>query len=147
MQLANLKIIGGDGFDSNLLQGQGGGPDATLAANFPQDMQRLTFTAFAHPDEWTFLNVPQNQRPTFFANWSNTYQKAPPLAENAPPPGTDAILTYDAVQVIVKAATLVSTPLTGQALRNALASLGHGKVPAFQGVSGRITFDNQGNPD
>ncbi len=144
--LANLKILSGNALDANLLLGQGDGPDAAIATNFPQDMQRLIFTAFAHPDEWTFLRVPQNQRPPLFTDWSNTYQNAPPLAENAPLPGSDAILTYDAVQVIIKAATFVPNSLTGQSVRDALASLGHGNVPAFQGASGSISFDNQGNP-
>ncbi len=144
--LANLKILGGDALYTNLLLGRGDDPDAALAAKFPQDMQRLLFTSFAHPDEWTFLHVPQKQQPAFFTNWSNTYQHALPPANNAFNPGNDPILTYDAVRVIAKATTLVSGSLTGQVLRNALASLGHGTVPAFQGVSGRITFDAQGNP-
>ncbi len=69
-----------------------------------------------------------------------------PLGHHAPPLENDTILTYDAVQVIRKAASLVSGPLTGQSVRNALASLGYGKVPAFQGASGSISFDSQGNP-
>ncbi len=144
--LTNLKILSGNTLDSNLLLGQGDGPDAVIATNFPQDMQRLIFTAFAHPDEWTFLRVPQNQQPPLFTDWSNTYQSAPPPAENAPLPGSDAILTYDAIQVIIKATTFVPDSLTGQSVRDALASLGHGNVPAFQGASGSISFDNQGNP-
>lgn len=144
--LTNLKILGGDALGTNLLLGQGNSPDAALATNFPQDMQRLIFTGFSHPDEWTFLKVPQNQQPTLFVNWSNSYQNVPPPAENAPPPENHAILTYDAVQIIAKAATLTPTSLTGQALRHALASFGHGTIPAFQGVSGRISFNDQGNP-
>ncbi len=50
------------------------------------------------------------------------------------------------MQVIANALALAPASLTGQGVRNALASLGHGKVPAFQGVSGRISFDSQGNP-
>lgn len=144
--LANLKILCGDAVDTNLLLGQGGGPDAAIASAFPQDMQRLTFTAFDHPDEWTFLGYPKNQQPAFFANWVNIFQSSTVAADNAPAPGDDAILTHDAVAVIAKAASYVQAPLTGQAVRDALASLGKGNIPAYQGVSGRILFDPQGNP-
>lgn len=143
--LANLKILGGDGLDTGLILGQGNGPDAAIAKDFPQDMRRLNFSAFAHPDEWSFLHLPQNQEPVFFHDWSSTYQ-GPTIANAAPDPGNDAILTYDATRVIINAAALVHGSLTGQAVRDTLASLGKGSVPAFKGVSGRIFFDAQGNP-
>src|SRR6266699_2971772 len=144
--LTNLRILCGDAVDTNLLLGQGSGPDATIASMFPQDMRRLTFTAFGHPDEWTFLGYPKNQQPLFFANWGSIYQSSTVAEDNAPPPGNDAILTHDAVTVIAKAATYVQGPLTGQAVRDALASLGRGNISAYQGVSGRILFDPEGNP-
>ncbi len=137
--LANLKILGGDGVDTNLLLGQGNSAEATIATNFPQDMQRLNFSAFADPGEWTFFKIPQNQQPPFFVDWSSTYS-------GNIQPGNDAILAYDAVQVIINAATLVPGNITGQAIRDALASIGQGKVPPYQGVSGRILFDDRGNP-
>jgi ABC-type branched-subunit amino acid transport system substrate-binding protein/serine/threonine protein kinase len=144
--LANFRILCGNAVDTNLLLGQGSDPDATIASTFPQDMQRLTFTAFSHPDEWTFLGYPKNQQPSFFANWVSIFQSSTVAADNAPAPGNDAILTHDAVAVIAKAASYVQGPLTGQAVRDALASLGRGNIPAYQGVSGRILFDPQGNP-
>jgi ABC-type branched-subunit amino acid transport system substrate-binding protein len=143
--LKNLKILGGDGLDTGLVLGQGIGPDAALAAKYPQDMQRLIFSAFGDPDEWAFLQIPSNQRPSFFSDWKNTYQSSTVTAP-APPPGNDAILTYDAVGVVIDAASLVHGSLTGQAIRDTLASLGTGKVPTFQGVSGQIHFGSDGNP-
>jgi ABC-type branched-subunit amino acid transport system substrate-binding protein len=144
--LADLKILGGDAIDTGLLLGQGNGPDAALARGFPQDMQRLIFTAFGHPAEWSFLKVPKGQQPPFFTDWSATYQSSSVENINAPAPGNDAILTYDALGVVLDAASLVKGALTGQAIRDALASLGQGTTPAYQGISGRILFDNQGNP-
>ncbi len=144
--LQHLKILGGDAVDTGLILGQGVGPDAAIARNFPQDMQRLSFTAFGHPDEWSFEHIPQNQQPDFFANWSSVYQSSAVTQNDAPPPGNDAILTCDAINVLIKAATLVHGPINGVAVRNALVSLGKGNVPAYQGVSGRILFDAQGNP-
>lgn len=143
--LKNLKILGGDGLDTGLVLGQGIGPDAALAAKYPQDMQRLIFSAFGDPDEWAFLQIPSNLRPSFFSDWKNTYQSSTVTAP-APPPGNDAILTYDAVGVVIDAASLVHGSLTGQAIRDTLASLGTGKVPTFQGVSGQIHFGSDGNP-
>ncbi len=132
--------------DTGLLLGQGNGPDAALAREFPQDMQRLIFTAFGHSAEWNVLKVAKSQQPPFFTDWSNTYQSSSVADVNAPNPGNDAILTNDAIGVILKAATLVQGTMTGQAIRDALASLGQGNVPAYQGISGRILFDTQGNP-
>ncbi len=144
--LQHLKILGGDAVDTGLILGQGEGPDAAIARNFPQDMQRLSFTAFGHPDEWTFEHIPQNQQPNFFAGWSSVYQSSAVTVDDAPAPGNDAILTYDAIHVIIKAATLVHGNLSGSAIRKSLDSLGKGNVPPYQGVSGRILFDAQGNP-
>ncbi len=144
--LAQLKILGGDGMATLVVLGQGSGPDVAIAAQFPQDMQRLIFTAFGDPDEWKFLHILQSHEPIFFIDWANTYQSSPIAANNADDPGNDAILTYDAMQVIIKAAGQVRGALAGQAIRDALASLGTGKIPAYQGVSGRIMFDSKGNP-
>lgn len=141
--LGSLRILGGDAVDTGLLLGQVNGPDAQLALQFPQDVQRLIFTAFGHPDEWSFLKIPQNQQPSFLGDWSKTYQSS---SVTAPAPGNDAILTYDAFCVIVRASSLVHGSLTGQAIRDALASLGTGTLPPYQGVSGQIHFDANGNP-
>ena len=143
--LKSLKILGGDGLDTGLVLGQGNGPDAALALKYPQDMQRLIFTAFGNPNEWAFLKITQNHWPTFFSDWATMYQSSTVTAP-APAPGNDAILTYDAVGVIINAASLVHSSLTGQAIRDALASLGTGKIPTFQGVSGQIHFGTDGNP-
>jgi ABC-type branched-subunit amino acid transport system substrate-binding protein/transcriptional regulator with XRE-family HTH domain len=144
--LAKLKILGGDALDTDLLLGQGSGADAQLVQQFPQDMQRLCFTAFAHADEWTFLHIPQRQQPAFFQDWAQVYQSSPIAADNAPPPAFDVLLTYDAVRIVSHVAHLVHGALTGQAVRNALVSLGKGKLPAYQGISGRILFNSMGDP-
>ncbi|MBE3560410.1 MAG: ABC transporter substrate-binding protein [Ktedonobacteraceae bacterium] len=144
--LANLSILGGDGLATALVLGQGQGADAQIAAAYPQDMRRLICTSFGDPNEWAFLQIPQSQQPTFFATWAAVYQSSAIAANQAPPPGNDALLTADAVQVLVKAITLTPENITGQSVRDALASLGKGNIPPFQGVSGRILFDSQGNP-
>lgn len=143
--LRTLKILGGDGLDTNLVLGQGNGADATLAVQHPQDMQRLIFSAFADPGEWAFLKIPQSKWPSCFADWANTYQSSTVTAP-APAPGNDAILTYDAFGVIRYAVSLVQGPLTGESIRRELVSLGGGKIPPFQGVSGQIHFGADGNP-
>lgn len=144
--LAKLRILAGDGVDTSLLLGQGHGQDAEIAHEFPQDFQRLSFSAFGHPDEWNFLHIPPNLQPKFFSAWTNLYQSSTVQENNAPPPGNDAILTYDAVKICIYAATLADDHLTGQTVRDALAAIGNGNAPAYQGVSGRIFFNAQGNP-
>ncbi len=146
--LAHLKILGGTALDSNLLVGQGSGVDALIARKYPQDMQRLNFIAFADFNELAFLKIPPQQQSTFFTEWSGLYQNSvgADAIFNAPPPDQYALTTYDAMEIIGKAVTLVQGSLTGQAVRDALRSFGTQKVPAFHGVSGRIMFDAQGNP-
>ncbi|MBO0796904.1 MAG: ABC transporter substrate-binding protein, partial [Ktedonobacteraceae bacterium] len=144
--LARLNILGGDGVDTPLVIGEGSGPDAQIAKNFPQDMQHLTFTAYGAASEWDLQHIPKSQQPSFFNDWKNFYQSSGLAENNAPPPANDSMLATDAIQVIARAASLVQGDMTGQAVRDALASLGHGKVPPFQGVTGRIMFDNRGNP-
>lgn len=146
MYLAHLKIFAGDAVATNLLLGQGTTADAAIARDFPQDIRRLNFTAFAHPDEWTLLNIPLERRPAFLTAWVQAFQSSPIDANNAPAPTDDALLTYDAVQTVAFATSLLKEMPTGQAVRDMLASLGKGRVPAYQGVSGRILFDGQGNP-
>ena len=144
--LVRLHVLGGDALATNLLLGQGGGADAQIAATYPQDMRRLIFSAFGHPDEWTFNAIPKDQQPPFFADWLAKYQSSSDNTLNAPNPGNDAILTTDAVRVLVQATIHVQGTITGQKVRDALMALGNGGVPAYQGVSGRIFFDAQGNP-
>ncbi|HZS78956.1 MAG TPA: ABC transporter substrate-binding protein [Ktedonobacteraceae bacterium] len=143
--LKKLRVLGGDGLDTPLVLGQGNGPDALLAAQHPQDMQRLIFSAFGDSHEWSFLKIPQSRQPSFFADWTNTYQSSTVTAP-ASPPGNDAILTYDAVGVAIYAASLVHGLPTSQQVRDMLAALGTGKIPAYQGVSGQIHFGSDGNP-
>ena len=74
------------------------------------------------------------------------YEVSPIVSDNAPPPECNVLLTYDALQIVIYAAQQIHGPLSGQAIRDALARLGKGNVPAYQGVSGRIQFDRDGNP-
>jgi ABC-type branched-subunit amino acid transport system substrate-binding protein/serine/threonine protein kinase len=143
--LMNLKLVGGDAIGSNLLLGQGNNADAQIVREFPQDLRKLTFTSFADLNEWNFLHIPHNKQPDFFTAWVSTYQSSA-MGDNAPSPDYDTLLTYDAVHVVVYAASYVNGSLSGQSVRDALASLGHDKkIPAFQGVTGRIFFDQDGN--
>jgi len=144
-QLSQLKVVGGDAIDSGLLLGQGNSVDVAIASSYQQDMRRLIFTTFADFNEWNALNVPQSQQPIFFNDWKLMYQSSL-LSSNAPNPAYNGLMIYDAVGVFVDAAKLTRGSITGDAVHNALTTLGKGKVPAYQGVSGRIMFDNQGNP-
>jgi ABC-type branched-subunit amino acid transport system substrate-binding protein/serine/threonine protein kinase len=142
--LANLKILGGDGLDTPLLLGQGSGPDVTLALQHPQDIQRLYFTSFGDPNEWKLEKIPPGQQPAFFSDWAATYQSS--AVATAPGPDENAILTYDAAGVVIRAATLVQGTLTGDAIRTGLLKIGTGSIPAYQGVTGQIHFGTDGNP-
>ena len=142
--LSKLKVIGGDAVDSGLLLGLGSSDDAALALNYPQDIRRLTFTTFADANEWSILNIPQSQQPTFLSDWKATYQGS--LGTNAPDPGYKGLMIYDATGLFVHTAALVHGSITGDEIRNTLMTLGTDKVAAYQGISGRILFDANHNP-
>lgn len=143
---ANIKILGGDALDTNLLLGNGSGADAALAANNPTYMQRIYLTAFTDYNEWQISGI---AKPAFLSDWAQYYQASITASQNAQPPTPDAILVNDAIGVIADAANLSpnnTTALTGNIIKNNLNQIGTGKIPAYQGVSGRILFDSSGNP-
>jgi len=136
--LANLKVLGGDAVDTGMLLGQGTSSDAAIALHFPEDMRRLTFTSFSDISEWTG----KAQQPTLFKDWGTLYKNM-----NTPPPPitNDAIMTNDAFGVIADAIGLVKGPITGQKVRDALASIGTNGIPVYTGISGQIHFGSDGN--
>ncbi|MBE3567814.1 MAG: ABC transporter substrate-binding protein [Thermogemmatispora sp.] len=142
--LANLKVLAGPAVATRLLLGEGDSEDALLARSFPEDMQRIYVLAYADPSEWN--NVPSLEQPTLFTDWAGIFQNQKESANNAPPPDQNAIMTYDAVRVIARAASYVKGSLNGANVRSMLDALGNGPLPAFDGASGRISFDSLGNP-
>ncbi len=138
--LQHLKILGGDGIDTALLLGNGVGPDAALAQTYPQDMQRLYFTAFSSTAE------NNSAMQSLLNNWTKLYgvvsmsNPHPPLITN------DAIMSTDAFGVFEYAMGFVHGPLTGQSLRDALSSLGSDGIKPYQGASGQIAFASNGDP-
>lgn len=146
MILAKLAILGGPALDSPLLLGQGNTSDALLAQSDPQDMQRIHFLAYANPGELSMVKTAQAAFPTFATDWGGLFQKFTNDFYNAPLASQYAMLTYDAVKIVGAAAASLSGAVTGHTIQQALRSFGAGRVPPYQGVSGRIAFDGQGNP-
>ncbi len=155
--LANLKILGGNmlALNMGLLLGQcrdragdacSNPADASLAGDYPQDMQRLSFISLGDSQEWKALHLSVVMLPPFFTDWIGIYQNSVVADKNAPSPDQDVMLTYDALQIIARAAQSIQGSLAGQPIHDALTSLGEGTTPVYQGVSGRILFDAQGNP-
>lgn len=138
--LADLKILGGDAFDNTLLLGNGTGPDATLAQTYPQDMQRLIFTSFAHQAEGGV------QLQNFLHNWVQLFGAIATTSAGSPVSMNSALMVEDAFGTLAYAMGLINGPLTGESLRAALMSLGKGSIAPYKGVSGQIAFDENGNP-
>src|SRR5579883_526150 len=131
---ASLNVLGGDA-----LYELGGYAGSARSA-----FSRLHFTAFAYPDEWEALNL-TSRKPAFFSDYAaafdptNKHQGAYGFSR----PTSDVILSYDAMLALSNAyGTAVSskTPVTGDDLRQALSKT------TFQGVSGQIKFDGNGDP-
>lgn len=138
--LANLKILGGDGLDTSLILGNGDGADAIIARDFPQDMQRLIFTSFADQLEWS-----TTKPPSFSNTWNSLYGVASASNPNPPVPTNTAIMAGDAFGVLTYALVHIKGATTGTNLRDSLASIGT-DIPAYQGMSGSISFGHDGDP-
>jgi len=136
---ANLLVMGGDGLYEVHSYAQ------AARVNF----NRLRFTAFAYPDEWAAQGLGQ-QEPAFFGEYAGAFD---PFHQHASAsygfsrPNGDAILSYDAVVVLLEASKLVfqRTPgrITPSDLRQALSMITGPR--AIQGASGQIAFGPDGN--
>jgi len=144
--LAKLIILGGPALDSPLLLGQGDTSDALLAQSDPQDMLRIHFLAYANIGELSMMKAAQTAFPTFATDWAGFFQNFTNTLYDAPAASQYAMLTYDAVKMVGAAAASLHDAITGQAVQQALRAFGTGKTQPYEGVSGRIVFDGQGNP-
>lgn len=128
----NLRIMGGDA-----LYELGGYTTG-------KDYRHLDFTSFSFPDEWEMNHLPQPQfidlYRLLFAGWppsSGTYGYSRP--------DNDVILSYDALSVLLEGCEKPSidwtktnfSPTEVQAMLTNISG-----QQAFQGFSGRISFDN-----
>lgn len=133
---SSIHLMGGDGLY------QLGGYTITSHTGF----SRLNFTAFAYPDEWGYLN---HQEPAFFQEYDNSFDPTGTRkgAYGYGRPDNDAILSYDAMAVLLqgsKNALGNNTKITTSQLRQGISSITGDS--ALQGVSGQISFDSTGNP-
>ncbi len=115
---------------------------------FQNFLPRLHVTADAYHSEWEFLHLTK-QRPAFFDEYTNDFAGSPPRAGYGyNTAGVNAILAYDAMQTLLQGCNLAlkaGQSLTAETLRLFLTQIKGSE--AVQGVSGRISFDdNTGNP-
>jgi serine/threonine protein kinase len=136
LQAANapdsLRVLGGDA-----LYELGGYAGAKI--------NRLSFTAFSYPDEWDVLGL-TSKKPAFFSEYANDFDpsgKHPGSPYGFVRPTSDVMLSYDATTALLKAyaaAAAKSSTVTFDDMKDALHTL------TFQGVSGQIAFDQNGDP-
>jgi serine/threonine protein kinase len=131
---ANLDVLGGDAL--YILSGYHG-----------VSLSRLRFTAFAYPDEWGIQGL-SSQKPAFFNDYANDFDPSHQHTTGSPygftRPDSDAMLSYDATTAMLDAvATAAKTSPNNVTMSDVGSALQH---TAFQGVSGWITFDQNGDP-
>jgi serine/threonine protein kinase len=134
----NLPVLGGDALYEL------SGYTSTSRAN---GFNRLHFTAFAYPDEWGILE-PGVSQPAFFSEYPTAFD--PYRTHQGSPYGftradNDVMLSYDATVALLNGVAGALSPsgktaITLQELQQALQKI------SFQGVSGQIAFDEQGDP-
>jgi eukaryotic-like serine/threonine-protein kinase len=139
-----LPVLGGDA-----LYELGGYANSSRAA-----FAHLNFTSFAYPDEWDVFGY-SAKKPNFFAEYIADYD---PNGVHATPSGgspygydradSDTILSYDGMVALLKgynnALNTGKPKLTPEDLLKGLQQVSG--TNGFQGASGYIAFDNQGNP-
>ncbi|MEO6890368.1 MAG: ABC transporter substrate-binding protein [Ktedonobacteraceae bacterium] len=136
-QFAQLQVLGGDA-----LYELGGYNGSRTGFN------RLHFTAFAYPDEWSYLGL-GNRQPAFFNDYIQAFDpQQQHKGYGFTRPSNDTILSYDAMQALLegcrRALTGGKQSTTGADLATALRSITGSR--SIQGVSGQIAFGPDGNP-
>jgi ABC-type branched-subunit amino acid transport system substrate-binding protein len=126
---ANLQVMGGD-----ILYELG------LNAYDPGNYNRLIFTTFAFPDEWNM----KGKQPSFLTSYRLLFAGWPlNKVYGYSRPDSDTILSYDALSVFLEGSNQAyqkKQDFTSADLQEALRNIkGTG---AFQGLSGRISFDD-----
>jgi eukaryotic-like serine/threonine-protein kinase len=140
---SKLPVLGGDA-----LYELGGYSSSSHSA-----LSHLSFTSFAYPDEWDVLAHGQ-QKPSFFAEYSSNFDPNGIHAKSGQSPygydraDGDTILSYDGMVALLKgynnALNAGKQNVTSDDLLQGLRQLSGAN--GFQGVSGYIAFDGQGNP-
>ncbi len=120
------------------------GSDALYQGQFTQqEYERMAFSAFAFPDEWPIQG--QLQSP-FVDEYGLDFQGWPPyLTYGFVRPNSTATLAYDATKVFTQSIEIASNSeqnpnITANTVFSVVRQNG------FQGFSGYIYFDTQGNP-
>jgi ABC-type branched-subunit amino acid transport system substrate-binding protein len=135
---ADLRIMSDDGFYN---------PSEFVA--LPGHKSRFVFTGFFYPDQVGLVRDPAARRviQDMEARYRTNFHRADlPLGRygsDRVPAGT--ALSYDALHVIAAALRAVGPNPRPQGVRDALAAIGT-TAPAYQGATGRIAFDANGDP-
>src|SRR5262249_10104385 len=139
---SNLPVLGGDA-----LYGLSGYTSSSRVNGF----NHLRFTAFAYPDEWAILGY-GDREPAFFTEYPAAFD--PYKSHQGSPYGftredSDVMLSYDATLALLHGWIAALSPsgktaMTPQDLQRGLQ--GMNAAHGFQGVSGQIAFDAQGDP-
>jgi serine/threonine protein kinase len=137
----NLPIMGGDA-----LYELGGYPKEARPG-----FNRLRFTTFAYPDEWDVLGLSM-QKPQFFKDYSAAFNPDGKKKQGVyafTRAANDVILSYDATVALLVGCNNVlnagKKSLTREDVREGLSKIT--EANAIQGVSGRISFKSDGDPD
>jgi ABC-type branched-subunit amino acid transport system substrate-binding protein/serine/threonine protein kinase len=127
---SNVPIVGGDALYEL------GGYAPSAKAGFTH----LHFTAFFYPDVWTIL---AQKSPQPFSDYSSVYGANGKSGYGYNRIDSDAALSYDATLALINGYNKASSSggtVTPDQLRNGLTQV------SFQGISGHISFDTNGDP-
>ncbi len=131
--LAQTQILGGDA----LYELGGYSPAAR------PNLNRLHFTAFAYPDEWSVLGD-ANKQPAFFNDYVAAYKGAhPKTVYGYTRPSGNVMLAYDAMLALLTSSKQALNG--GTAMKPADLQVTLTQIKNLQGVSGDITLGSDGN--
>ncbi len=130
----STPILGGDALYE--LGGYSSGSGSAL--------KYLKFSAFFYPDVWGIIGANNSpKKPAFFSEYSSTFGAGGKTGYGYTRTDSDATLSYDATVAMLNAYNIAAPSggsITPDALRQALSKT------SFQGASGQIAFDKNGDP-
>jgi Protein kinase domain len=142
----HIHVLASTQANTPALLGVGSSQTAGIVRGQPTAMTAVAVASLAATGEWSAVGVPEGVQPTFDVDYTSQFGPAAAPGGLGEPDAT-AILAYDAVRLVGRAATSAARGAalpTPAAVVAALAAVGPGKP--FQGVGGAIAFHGAGGP-
>ncbi len=141
--LANLNVLSGSIDGTSHILGASGSKAITEQ---PTDLKRLSFITFADPIVWKSTGGLTDKENYFVSIWKGNFQNSKSDGDNLPDPNSNSLLAFDSIVTISQAIDMHPDKVTPDLVKQALVPIAkEDQRLIYQGLSGKITFTNQGS--